>query len=54
MYLLQSEPEIRLYQMLLDKSSSGDGHFSILLLTGELKYLPSKALFLMYQQFLLG
>jgi hypothetical protein len=36
MFMLQSEPENRLYQILLDKSSSTDGHLSILVLTGEI------------------
>ena len=35
-YILQSKPENRLYQLLLVKSSSTDGHFSILVITGEI------------------
>jgi hypothetical protein len=34
--MLQSEPENHLYQILLDKISSTDGHLSILVLTGEI------------------
>jgi hypothetical protein len=36
MYMLLAEPEIRLKHILLDKTSSSDGHLSILVLTGEI------------------
>ena len=35
-YMLQSEPENYVYQILLDRSNSTNGHLSILVLTGEI------------------